>query len=218
MAAYNSFITKHYDIDFKDLKNKKFLSFFPWVGVRYLENRVVVVGKWHFGNDNASHEEYTRERVADNGIQKNDENPYKRATKLLLGRDLSTIADREALWSQLAFFNLKKGQYPENDVKNHLLVEDDFYTFVEIAKIMLPRFLLFVDVELENYGSKDFLEKSGVSVTPINSFDEKGTNIKVEMALLSTRTWSAISVFTKLCNQPFVGNIDSVERYMPKFF
>lgn len=212
MANYDSLITTFYDLDFDHLSTSKLLLYYPWIGIGYHESRIAVIAKHHCGKGD-THKEYTRERVEDNGIWK-DETPFKTASEYLMGASRLPLNERKMFWSRVAFFNLKKEQ------TSSVLGKEDFERFEKISEIIEPRYCLFIDIDLDfnNGETSQHLKDVGFTINQIASFTENGLNAKVEIAMLSKGCRNILAAFTNSSGQYPSSKTDAVRNYFPKFF
>lgn len=134
----------------ENLKKIPGLKWLPWIGVKYLQNKFLIVGESHYddGDDWFDYTNPTRELINLFGLL--SRNPaygncavLRNIEKTVYNKSQISYEERERLWSSVSYFNLVQRILPSRkyrpDEKDFDYGWEKFFKIVEIIK---PKFVL----------------------------------------------------------------------------
>lgn len=139
--------TKTYEELFDQVKG---LTWYPWVGSDYSDNKLLLIGESHYAKENDKNEFFLTNRKATIGTVEDVVKGvkwsfFKNTHYALLGTDKVEREGRKALWSNVAFYNFiqrpmqtTKGRPTPNDYR------DGWKVFFELLKIVNPTHCIFL--------------------------------------------------------------------------
>lgn len=170
--GYSDYATGKYDKRFKDAKE---IRWEPWVGNRYDEARIMIVGHSTYSNEDPSdgwykaimddaYRDANRELALGHGINPDNRKPkwsrskvpyisrgYYNTTKMFLeaaNKQYGDMEARELFWQSVAFFNFYQCAAP----REGRCGADSHKALMEILKILKPRLCITWTTNPGNFG------------------------------------------------------------------
>ena len=131
----------------------KGLQWYPWVGNNYDDNKLLLIGESHYARNEIKKKDFLNKNGTIGTIEDvfngSSWNFFRNTHYALTGSD---NVDKEALWSNVAFYNFiqrtmqtTKGRPTPNDYK------DGWKVFFELLKIMKPTHCIFLGSSSAQY-------------------------------------------------------------------
>lgn len=139
----SDYLDKSFDKDLKVLK----LKWLPWIGVKYLQNKFLIVVESHY-DDGDGWFESTRQFVNIFGLI--SRNPHyencailRNIEKTVYDKSPVSYEERERLWSSVAYLNLVQRLLPsKKDRPDEKDFDNGWDAFLKIAEIIKPKYVL----------------------------------------------------------------------------
>lgn len=132
-----------FDLQFEHLSE---LNWLPWVGKNYKGKKVLLIGESHYDDEDGwlYLKDATRKFVNNQGLNSN--NPdfknrriFQQIEKTLLNKEMSSLEEREAIWTSVSYYNLVQRLLPSR--KERPTDEDydlGWRIFLDVVEILKP--------------------------------------------------------------------------------
>lgn len=143
----SDYLDKSFDEDFINVPELKWL---PWIGVKYLQNKFLIIGESHYddGDEWLKYSHATRAFINIFGLtSKNQENEncaiVRNIEKTVYDKSPVSYEERERLWSSVAYLNLVQRLLPSRKERpNEKDFDNGWDAFFKIAEILKPKYVL----------------------------------------------------------------------------
>lgn len=147
------------------------LTWYPWMGSNYTENKLLIVGESHYaqdedGNfDQACYDDFVSDKnttinIVERLLNGESWKMFQNTYKALLGTD---DINKEAFWSNIAFFNLI--QRPMKTIEDRPSKDDclcGWDVFYEVLKVIKPTHCIILGTQHSKYLYPVMNKKEGV--------------------------------------------------------
>lgn len=184
-----------YDQSLNELVEKDSLAWLPWVGSRYDEHRILLVGESHYDSHKKEEDwhlqrSYTRDVIQELAIENREHKTpfFSNVARLLTGQSSS----RE-VWHDVAFMNhvqrIMRVEEHEGKELTETPTNMDFYygwvNMFEVMRVLRPKVVVYLGVAASN--TFEFAaEKHGVIKNPMFHYKEQINRTYVRRAKVET--------------------------------